>query len=117
MDKPSAAQQRRQRLEELERLRSERQLDEWGLILRAEDLYISCIDSGIVSEKVHTKLDNPFEVIERNPQVALACLKFIHDLGQDVQKELDRLPPADPIINIIMSRKRLEDVLEDAEEI
>ena len=51
------------------------------------------------------------EVVERFPAIAVQALAQIHKIQTDIQKELDKAPPADPVINIVVSRKRLEDVL------
>lgn len=90
---------------------NEHGVDPFSLVLLTKELGHSCMDEGVVSEKVNAKLETPMPVVERSPAVALGCWQHIHRMMTDAQKELDKTPPPDPIINIILSRKRLEDTL------
>ena len=111
------AQERRKDLEALSRWAKEIGVDHRSLILLAMDVEKQC-DVGIISERVCMKAETGVvETIERFPAIRLQALAFIHKVLQEAQKEIDKLPPPDPIINIHMSRRRLEDVLDLAEDL
>ena len=103
------------RREELEYLTSlwvkEHGVDAASLIMLTKEIVMTCVDEGFVSQKVNAKSDEPMDVIERFPGIAIQGISLIHKIVTDSQKELDKTPPPDPVINIVLSRKRLEDTL------
>jgi hypothetical protein len=103
----------RRDLETLHEWTKENGVDTRSLILLAKDIHERCAD-GIASEKVCMKAeDGKVEVIERFPAVEISALQFIHKITQDALKQLEKEAPPDPIINVIMKRVRLEDVMLD----
>lgn len=117
MTNPNPAQARRKDLESLAVWAKEIGADPRSLILLAMDVEKQC-DVGIISEKVCVRSDTGIvEVIERFPAVRLQALAFIHKVLQDAQKELDKMPPPDTEINLFIGRKRLEDALEESDDL
>ena len=112
MVKLTPLQQARKDLEDLHEWSKENGVDDKSLILLAKDIHERCAD-GLVSEKVCMKMDDgKVEVIERFPAIEISALQFIHKVRQDALKQLEKEAPADPVINILMNRVRLEDTLE-----
>jgi hypothetical protein len=109
-------QRARKDLEELMEWAKENGVDDRSLILLAKDVHERCAD-GIISEKVNVKVDEgKVEVLERFPAVELSALHFIHKVKQDALRQLEKEAPPDPVINLIMSRVRLEDMLKDRDD-
>lgn len=113
MAKLSPLQQARKDLEDLHQWSKEHGVDDKSLILLAKDIHERCAD-GVVSERICTKAENGVaEVLERFPAIEIAALSFIHKIRQDALRQLEKEAPPDPVINLIMSRVRLEDTLGD----
>lgn len=101
----------RKDLETLNEFLKEHNVDIRSLILLAKEIQEKCAD-GVYTEKVCMKAEyGKVELVERYPQVELNALAFIHKVTQDTLKQLEKEAPPDPVINVIMSRVRLEDVL------
>jgi hypothetical protein len=109
----TAQQQRRKDLEALAEWSREAGTDERSLITLLKEIAISCVDEGIRSERINMKSEDGgiSELTERFPAIAVSAISQIHKIQTDCQKELDKAPPADPVINIVISRQRLEDTL------
>lgn len=110
-DKKTAAQRRREELEYVTGCwLKEHGVDAASLITITKEIVMTCVDEGFVSQKVNAKSDVPMDVIERFPGIAIQGISLIHKIITDCQRELDKTPPPDPTINIVLSRKRLEDI-------
>ena len=111
---PTAAQQRRKDLEYLTSVWiKENNADPIALITMLKEIALSCVDEGIRSDRINMKSeDGGVSVLtERFPSVSVQALGLIHTIVKDCQKELDKVPPPDSVINIVMNRQRLEDTL------
>lgn len=119
MSKPNSAQERRKDLESLTKWTKEENVDARSLILLLKEIAMSCMDEGIRSERVNMKSEDGgiSTLTERFPSIAVTAIAQIHKIVEDAQKELKGTPPPDPVINIVMTRKRLEDVLKEAGEL
>lgn len=106
-------QQRRKDLEDLLAWSREAGTDERSLILLLKEVAISCVDEGIQSERINMKAEDGgvSTLTERFPAIAVSAILAIHKIQTDSQKELDRAPAPDTIINVHVERRRLEDTL------
>lgn len=111
-DKKTPTQIEREYMETLEEWSREKGADDRSLILLAQDIQRRCAD-GILSEKIHAKLDTPVEVLERLPGIELQALQFQHKILEDNRRRLEKAPPPDTIININVNRRRLEDTINE----
>jgi hypothetical protein len=87
--------------------------DPISLIIELNELKKIVLD-GVASERVSNKLEEgKVEVIERFANIALDCIKSKHMIVAHAEKMLMQEDAADPVINIVMNPRRLEDTLED----
>jgi hypothetical protein len=102
----------RKDLDELNKWLKEAGVDTRSLILLAKEIAISCVDEGIVSERINMKSEDGgvSALTERLPAVSVAALGFIHKVVEDEKKRLEKTPE-DRTINFIISDGRLEDEL------
>lgn len=113
-DKLSAAQQRRADLETLDSWAKEQGVDDQSLMLLLKEIALQSLDGGYRSEKVCVSAEGGVVLVtETFPTIAVSAIGQIHKIAQDARKEMEKEPPADPVININVGRKRLEDVLKD----
>lgn len=113
---PQTARQKRNAVfEELHNWSFDVGVDHKSLILRLKSIAIECMEDGVTSEKICAGV-GILEVRERFPAIAIQAIQGIHRILGDCQKELDSAPIPDPIINLIVSRRRLEDALDEEQE-
>lgn len=99
-------------LDELKGWLRENGVDSRSLILLAKEIAISCVDEGIISERINMKSEDGgvSALTERLPSVSVAALSFIHKVSEDNFKRLEKTPE-DKAIIFNTTRKRLEDTL------
>lgn len=87
--------------------------DPISLIIELNELKKTVLE-GIKSERVSNKLEEgKIEVVERFANIALDCIKSKHMIVAHAEKMLMTEPPSDPVININVTRVRLEDTLKE----
>lgn len=79
-------------LKELNNWLKESGTDYRSLILLAKEIAISCVDEGIVSERINMKSEDGgvSSLTERLPAVSVSALAFIHKVTEDVTKRLEK---------------------------
>jgi capsule polysaccharide modification protein KpsS len=113
----STAVDRRKDLQNVVIWSKEHGVDEISVVALLKEIAITCIEEGYDSESVCMKADEGKVTLnQRFPAVAVSALTQISRIMIGVHKELDKEPPADPVINLYIGKQRLEEVLEETEE-
>jgi hypothetical protein len=113
----STSVERRKDLETLIAWSKEVGADERSLITLLLEVARNSTQVGYDSESVCMKVEEGKVALNQKfPAVAVAAYTQIYRIVKDIRDQLDSEPPLDPVIQVVINRKRLEDTIETSDD-